>query len=168
MSRRLTSFLEASAVFAGRAIALELVLQEGLDRTLRVIKRQAASKIGSYQDASGGFPEWAPLSEVTISRKSASGFAVPSPLLATGAMLASFDHESNGLEGVAGAKDPKAVYHETGTSRMPARPVWGPAAYESRDAIQALLGAAVVAGISGEPDRLPDPDSGGWRYQIRV
>lgn len=166
MSRQLEGFGEAAAAFALRAAAMELVLQGELKRVMHRIEKTAAAMVGDYQPAVGGFAAWAPLSDVTIRRKVSRGYDVPAPLKASGDMLASFTHSTNGLEGLAGATDDKARYHETGTSKMPPRPVWGPAAFNNREAIQRLLGAAVVAGISGNADRLSE--DGGYRYRIRI
>lgn len=166
--RELTSFLEAATEFGLRAAEVGFVLHESLEHVMEKIEKTAAASIGTYQPAVGGFVGWAPLSEVTLERKAARGFAVPMPLLETGAMLASFGHEVRGLEGAAGATDPKAIYFETGTSRMPPRPVWGPAAFNNREAIREMLGAALAAGIGGR--RLPQRDggAGAYRYQIRL
>lgn len=166
MTKRLDSFLDAATVFATVGGRMEIVLHRALDGVMAKIERTAAGMLGDYQPAAGGFPAWAPLSEVTLARKADAGFAVPKPLIATGDMLASFGHETRGLEGVAGATDEKMRFHESGTSKMPPRPVWGPAAFNNREAIRALIGAAVVAGVSGQADRLVE--DGGFRYRIRV
>lgn len=85
-------------------------------------KRQFDSQ-GSY--GSGG---WAPLSPVTLQRKAALG--LPSDILvATGAMRDSLiDGGSAGAvrhmtqtRAVFGTADPKAIFHQMGTERMPRR-----------------------------------------------
>ncbi|WP_059284911.1 hypothetical protein [Aquitalea magnusonii] len=62
-------------------------------------------------------------------------------------------HEVNGLEAVIGARDTEAgrilVYHEFGTSKMPPRPVLGPAAFRNKDFVLKLIGRAALSGLLG-------------------
>lgn len=134
------------------------------------IEKTAAASIGHYQPAVGGFVAWAPLALSTVADKERAGYPTPSPLKASGEMLESFGHEVHGLEGIAGARDPKMIFHEVGTEKMPARPVWGPAGFNNKAAIEMLIGAAVVGAIVGPGDRLSlrEDGSDGFRYQMRV
>lgn len=171
MTRQLNSLLEAAATFGAQAAAMNLTLSDGLKGVMVRIENTARASMGEYQPAAGGFPAWAPLAPATLAQKERAGQKTPNPLIATGEMLASFGHEVRGLEGVAGATDVKMIYHEAGTDRVPPRPVWGPAAFNNREAIMRMIGVAVVTGIAGGPaDRLAlrEDGSDGYRYQIRV
>ena len=145
--REFTSLAE----FAVKLIELQasevLALHEGLKRVAQVIEKTAKSEIGVYQNAVGPFPAWAPLADSTESRKAAMGYPSDAPLLATGEMRDSIQHQVGGLEAEIGSNDEKFEYHEFGTSKMPARPVLGPAAYRNKRKIELILGHAAVTGL---------------------
>jgi len=80
-------------------------------------------------EIAAGYPgheraEWPPLAQSTIDDKISGGYPVPSPLLRTGAMQSTIRGEADGFVGIVGSTDPKAVYHEFGTSKMPPRPIY--------------------------------------------
>ena len=135
---------------AGRTVAMAEELEHGLERALKLIERTALDEIGVYQASAGPFPAWPQLAEATEERKAAMGYPADAPLLASGDMRDSLSHEVHGLEGGVGFSDPVAVYQEFGTSKVPARPVLGPAAFRNRELIEKLIGAAVVAGLVGD------------------
>lgn len=97
-------------------------------------------------------PGWAPLAESTLARKAALG--QPSAILqAEGDLLRSLtalggDH----VEVVAddsllmATRDPKADYHQKGTSRMPARPIVDFSETQRRDHIRTIQ-RFIVEGI---------------------
>jgi hypothetical protein len=149
MTRQFNDLGALAVEFAASAFRMERHLEAGLNRALTIIRQDAYGRIGDYQDSVGPFPAWAQLSPYTEDRKASMGYPADAPLLATGAMRASLDQEQHGLEGVAGFTDPKAVFHEFGTEKMPARPVMGPAAFSNREEIQRELGQAVVSGLMG-------------------
>jgi HK97 gp10 family phage protein len=64
-------------------------------------------------------------------------------------MRESISHQVSGLEAALGSTDPKMVYHEFGTSKMPPRPVFGPAAFRNKEKIKTIIGEAVVTGLIG-------------------
>ena len=64
-------------------------------------------------------------------------------------MRDSITHEVHGLEAVIGSTDPKMVYHEFGTAKMPPRPVMGPAAFRNKDFILKVIGKAAMSGLVG-------------------
>jgi phage gpG-like protein len=142
------------ASFALHLIETEMVIAEalehGLDRVLVKIETTAKSEIGVYQDAVGPFPGWPQLADSTEDAKAKAGYPAGAPLYATGDMQQSIEHQREGLEGLVGSNDEKIAFHEFGTVKMPARPVLGPAAFRNKDAIQKLVGAAVIAGLIGE------------------
>jgi hypothetical protein len=129
-----------------------MALNHGLEQVGALIENTARAELGDYQGAVGPFPAWAPLSPAYEAEKGRSGYATPNPLVRTGEMLASFQHEVDPgrLEVIAGATDEKMLWHELGTAKMPPRPVWGPAALRNGEAIAKLLGAAAVAGLMGD------------------
>lgn len=154
MTRHLGSLGEMGMFLAMRVPEIAIELHHGLERIAQRIERTAKAEFGHYQPATGSFPEWPELAESTKDDRAAKGFAENEPLLRTGELHDSIEHEVHGaeLEAVIGSKDERMEWHELGTERMPARPVLGPAAFLNRDAIQKLVGAAVVAGLIGKTD----------------
>lgn len=156
--------------FVANAAATVKTLQTGLEAAITLVENTARAEIGELQPAVGPFPAWAPLAESTVEAKGHDR-----PLIDTGEMLASFQHEvdKQALEAIAGATDEKMIYHEFGTAKMPPRPVWGPAAYRCEAAISKLIGAAAVAGLLGDVSgfavdakQMAEISGGGYRYQI--
>lgn len=130
-------------------VATRKALETGLDRVLAAIERTAKGEIGHYQPAVGPHPGWPELADSTKERRVAAGFTPNDPLLASGQMREDIERERQGFDGVVGSKDDTLVYHEFGTSRMPARPVLGPAAFRNKATIERLIGAAAVSGLIG-------------------
>lgn len=128
---------------------IEAHASRGLDRAARLIEEDARGRPGHYQPAVGPFPAWAPLSASYEAKKVAAGFPANSPLVRSGDMRDSIGRTVRGMEAVVGATDPTMVFHELGTSRMPPRPVLGPAVFRNRKAIERLLGDALRDGILG-------------------
>lgn len=129
--------------------AVVIELHHGLEKVARGVERSAKDEIGFYQPAVGPFPAWAELAESTEAEKARLGYPTEAPLLRTGDMRDNISHEVRGLEAVIGSPDERAVYHEFGTSKMPPRPIFGPAAIHNREKIAAVLGAAAVSGLIG-------------------
>jgi HK97 gp10 family phage protein len=127
----------------------------GLEGAARLLVRDAKEQIGHYQPQVGPFASWAPLSPGYEADKVAAGGKAGAPLLMTGQMRDSISHEVHGSEAVVGATDKKMVYHEFGTSSMPARPVFGPAVYKNRKAIEQLIGRALLSGLL-DGEAVPD------------
>lgn len=125
--------------------------QRGLEKALQLIETDAKQQIGEYQEAVGHFPAWAPLADSTEAEKARLGYPIGAPLLRTGDLRDSFGHEADGDSGIVGSTDPVMIYHEFGTSKMPPRPVLGPAVVKSEKKIEAILGRTLVeAVIEGE------------------
>lgn len=144
------------ATLATTAAGIGVALQTGLEKVAATIEKEAKAEIGTYQPAVGPFPAWEKLSFTTLEGwgpfpgKIELGYAPPdNPLKRTGDMRDSIGHYVEPLVAVIGSTDKTMVFHEFGTTKMPARPVLGPAAFKSKDAITALIGAAVVSGLIG-------------------
>ncbi len=150
----MNKFFESPLLFAEflvKAAAKEhLALAAGLEVSLKLIKKKAKDKIGHYQNESGPFQDWAELADATKEDRLRLGFTENDPLFRTGALKESIEHEYKfgNAEGVVGSKSPIAPYQEYGTSNIPPRPFIGPAAYESKDAIKAILGRAIMEGLT--------------------
>jgi HK97 gp10 family phage protein len=121
--------------------------ERALDKALQVIQDDAEAQIGHYQDAIGHFPGWPALADSTEAEKERLGYPLDSPLLRTGELQESFSHRAEGNTGLVGSTDGTMVYHEFGTSKMPPRPVMGPAVIKSEEKVKQILGDALVEAI---------------------
>lgn len=146
------NFFESPLKFAEHLLKVaakeELALHTGLEAALKLIKRRAKQKIGHYQGEVGSFPEWEELAESTKDDRLRKGYTENNPLLRDGSLRNSIVHEIAILEGVVGSKSPIAAYQEFGTAKIPPRPFIGPAAYEKKAEIKALIGYAAISGIT--------------------
>lgn len=146
-------FFESPLKFAEyllQAVAKEeLALHDGLKAACKLIERDAKKKIGHYQGEVGPFQDWAELAESTKEDRLRKGFSENEPLLRTGELRDSIQNEVKGLEGIVGSKSPIAPYQEYGTAKIPPRPFIGPAAFQNKKKIQAIVGFAAFEGITG-------------------
>lgn len=141
------------ALFAEHLLLLNLAIErsvhKGLEKAAKLIENDAKRQIGHYQDAVGPFQDWAPLADSTEAEKARLGYPIDAPLLRDGHLRDSIEHEVSGLEAVVGSKSDIAVYQEFGTKTIPPRPFIGPAAFKNKEAIQKILGKALVEGLIG-------------------
>lgn len=126
-----------------------IALEHGLEKVAAHIEKEAKAKIGEYQGANGMHDAWPELADSTKEDRLRKGFTENDPLLRTGGLRDSISHETKLLEAQIGSTSDIAVYQELGTSKIPPRPFLGAAAFEAKDKIVAILGAATVAGIVG-------------------
>ena len=141
------SLAELAAHLLAAEIALKRAEHNMLKKAALLIEREAKGEIGFYQPDVGPFPAWAQLAESTEASKAAKGYPGGAPLLASGDMRKNITHEIHGQEAVIGSPDEEAIYHEFGTSKMPPRPIFGPAVYKNLEKLHFMMGTEVVAGI---------------------
>jgi phage gpG-like protein len=121
------------AEFAGRLLVAAAELEHhhhaALERAAVILEKEAKEVLGTY--AYG----WPHLAASTISRK-ANG---DTPLLETGAMRDSIQHNSDEHEAYVGTNDPKGKWQEFGTSRgIPPRPfIGGAVEHKGKEALEA-------------------------------
>lgn len=144
---------DSPLAFAEHLVLLEAMvaveLKEGLTHVLKVLKRDMIAQVGHYQDEAGPYGAWQPLTTATEAEKARLGAPANAPLERTGELKKSFHYETKELEGVVGSTDPVMFEHEFGTNRAPPRPVVGPALYKNREAVQAIVGHALLVAIAG-------------------
>lgn len=143
------SLLDMSHEFALLAPTMALELHHGLRKVAVKVENTAKSEFGTYQEEVGAFPGWPELAEATKDDRVRQGFSENEPLLRTGELRDSIEHQVEGLEAVIGSPDERMAWHEFGTAKMPARPVLGPAVVRNKSAIEKLVGAALVTGLVG-------------------
>ncbi len=153
---RVAQEFEGLEAFAAHMIALTVAMKlanrQALKDAAALIKKDASAQIGHYQDAVGAYPEWAPLAESTEEQKARLGAPADAPLERFGDLKKSFASTLEGEDSViVGSTDPVMDYHEFGTSKMPPRPVIGPALYKNLEKIERIFaGRAVQALIAGQ------------------
>ena len=145
--------------FAAHLLAMEAKIlaatERGLEKAARLIEKEAKSEIGEYQPEKGPFEAWQDLATSTVTGKLQAGFEVEKPLLRTGDMRDSLQHQvqvHGPGEGEAhvGSDSPVAVYQELGTSRIPPRSFLGGAAFAKAPEVRKILGDGVIAVIEGK------------------
>lgn len=145
------NLVEGAALFAGMAFAYDEAVHDGLDDACKIVETEAKRVIGTYDYG------WPPLAPSTLARKAAD-----TPLLETGEMRASIEHQVQGKSGFVGSNDDKAVWQELGTSRgIPPRSFLGGAAMRKGAEVARALGDSVHSLLRGEPRRFGGYSVGG-------
>lgn len=128
-------------------VALRTSEHRALEKAAQLIEKSAKAEIGIYQPEVGPFPAWAPLAEATVEDRVRKGYTPNDPELRSGALRDSISRVVEGREAVVGSTSDVMVYQEMGTSKMPPRPILGPAAFKNREQIARLIGAHAVSAI---------------------
>jgi phage gpG-like protein len=142
------SLLEGAAFFTGLELVIDRAAKAAVARSARLIRDEARRVLGTYDYG------WEPLAEATIEHKATGD----SPLLETGKLRKSIRYSVDGRPGhwvaTVGSNDPKALYHELGTSRIPARSFLAGAAMQKESEIHKICGHDVFtfAVTSKHPD----------------
>jgi phage gpG-like protein len=147
--REFESMADFSTHLVKMVAAEAIALHRGLDKAAQLIENTAKAEIGHYQEAAGPFQDWAQLADSTEAEKARLGYPSDAPLLRTGGLRDSIQHETEGFEAIIGSTDPVMEWQEFGTNTIPPRPVIGPAAFTTQEKVQEILGAAVVNGFVG-------------------
>jgi hypothetical protein len=139
----IASFVEHLAVLQ---LQEKLALQKGLEKCAAAIEKSARDELGLYQGHAGDFPAWPALAPATLAAHDRLGSG-DAPMIGAGDLAGSIGHTVQGLEAKVGSTSRVMVYQELGTSRMPPRPVLGPAAIRNRALIHDTLRRAAVEGL---------------------
>ena len=146
-SLSLDGFVAALRVMPRAVRAAE---QRGLEYGAKLIADEARAELGTYQGAAGSLPAWARLAEATQEERSRLGYTPDDPGLRSGAMRDSIQQSVQHPVAVVGSNDPNLVYFEHGTSKQPARPVLGSAAFRKGEEAANAIGAAVERALAGK------------------
>lgn len=85
------NFAELADLIQAQTAALPAAIREGVATGAELIAQDARDRIGTYQDAVGDLPAWAPLSEATQADRVAKGFTADDPLLRSGKLRDSIE-----------------------------------------------------------------------------
>lgn len=133
------NLLQFAGVMAAAAAEIDHAMSEPLEKGCKKLEKSAKDAMGTYEFG------WAPLKPETIARKARGD----TPLVETGELRDSIEHNSDSKEGYVGTNNGKAVWHEFGTSKIPARPFLGGAVHAVGDEVMELFGVAVQKAIMG-------------------
>lgn len=125
-------------------------IHKAVDNACALIEKTAKSEFGHYQPQVGPFQGWAELAESTKEDRARHGYSDNEPLLRSGELRDSISRKVSLLEGEIGSTSEIMVYHEFGTTKIPPRPVLGPAAFSNKEKIKKIIGTAAVKGLMGE------------------
>lgn len=149
MTKMLDSFAGLADVLAMNSVRALAGMERAMEGAAKIIQHNAQDRIGEYQQATGPFPEWEPLADSTEAEKARLGYPTDAPLLRTGQLRDSIETEHSATEAIIGSKKKEAAYQEFGTEHIPPRPFLGPAAYDTREKVHNLIGAAVTGALVG-------------------
>ena len=127
-------------------LAVKVMEHKALEKCAKLIEKDAKEQLGYYQGQVGPFAKWDDLKEATVKHHESLGVG-DTPLMLTGELYASIEHEVHENEAFIGSKSDVAVYQEMGTSTIPPRPFLGPAAFKNKEKIEKIVGSAVVSAM---------------------
>lgn len=135
------------------AIEAKAIKHAVLEAAAEEVQETAKGMIGFYHQD----PHWPALSPEYEAEKVRAGFEPDAPLLRTGEMRESIRYvvAVDGHSAVVGSDDQKMVWHEIGTSRMPPRPVMGPAGIHSAPRVALTASKMITAWLSGRGIKKP-------------
>lgn len=147
---------QAAMYFGQLAIGgYKLNLVPILDMIGAAVKTEVEKEIGEYQGSIGPFPATAPLADATLERKGrdnlGKGGDPNTPLYATGKFHDSIGtaKDINSLSVEIGTDVEYIIEQELGTSRIPPRPVFGPATLRALPPLEPAITASAALGIVG-------------------
>ena len=142
-----------AAKMASIATHLEHNLAHSVEQACVILETDAKIHIGTYDNG------WPQLAESTQADRVAKGFPANEPLLRTGELRDSIQHNADGewtgagkghCEGYVGSDNPKMRIHELGTDRIPARPMLQAAMVNCEHEIKTLLGVHIQTALEGK------------------
>ena len=115
-----------------------------LDEAAQTVETEAKRVIGTYDYG------WPQLAQSTQNERASKGFSPNEPLLRTGEMRASIQHNTDLHEAHIGSNSDKAVWQELGTVRIPPRSFLVQALVHKAPSIVQRMGDRVVGTLSGQ------------------
>lgn len=146
----MTSFASIDAFLAHMlrvAVELPHAQRRGEEAAGKALAHLAYELVGTEHEG------WAALADSTVARKQARGLtgrvSATDPLYATGEYRISISYRVEGGAVLVGSGDPIAPFLEFGTSRMPARPVFGPTLFVHGHAAADLIAGHIMGAFMG-------------------
>lgn len=130
------SLKDGAEYFANIRLALPHATKEAMSKSAKLIRDEARRVMGTYDY------DWPRLQPATVKHKATGD----SPLLETGELRASLHYSAEENEAVIGSDNPKALWHELGTSRgIPPRSFLVGAAMHKEAEVLKICGEDVFA-----------------------
>lgn len=148
--REFSNFSDFASHLALVSIEMEEINRHLMQKAAVAIETRAKQKIGDYQDQAGEFVAWAELADRTKDDRARQGFTEDEPLLRTGKMRDSIEHNSDAHEAHIGSNLDTAVYQELGTDKIPPRSFLGGSAFELAPHIVHMMGMGTTLHLAGE------------------
>ena len=142
------SLLKFASDLAKMEVGLDMFHHEVMEKVCVIVEKEAKRVIGTYDY------NWTPLAEATQADREAHGFPADEPLLRTGEMRDSIEHNvgTEGLRmeviGIVGTNNEVAKWQELGTSHIPPRSFLGGAAMHKESEIHEFFGASMFAQVT--------------------
>ena len=131
---------------------LPATLELAMETSAVIVEATAKAEIGHYQrEDMGPFQPWAELKDVTKADRLRQGFAENDPLLRTGELYGSIEHQSDFRSFVVGSTSEIMVYQELGTpENIPPRPVLAVALYRNIETVLNTVGRTIERTLTGK------------------
>lgn len=127
---------------------LETYQRSALAEVGRIVEDTSKENLGTYQAATAETAAWAPLSQATQDDRVAKGFTANDPLLRSGELQRSIEHEVvSSREVHIGSDRPEAEYLELGTIEMPPRSFLLSAVVQKSDEIAEIIGEGFLKAL---------------------
>ncbi len=136
--------------FTTASLTIGYQLELGVKKYAEEIEAAAKEELGVYQPATGPFNAWDPLADSTMNDRINQGYPADEPLLRSGELRDSIQHEVQGLAAIVGTKSPIGLWQEVGTDRIPPRPFIGPAYIRKIDGLLDEVGYCVMRSFKAE------------------
>lgn len=111
-----------------------------LTKVAEFVEKDAKERFGKYQNG------WSQLADSTTSDRVRKGYSADEPLLRSGELRDSIGHTVDDKAHV-GTNDPRMKWFESGTAKMPPRPVLGTVLAEKGQEMADIAGAEIFAGL---------------------
>ena len=131
---------------------LPLTLEVAMAASALVVEAAAKDEIGHYQrEDTGPFSAWEELKPATKADRLQQGFTENDPLLRTGELYGSIEHQSDFRSFVVGSTSEIMVYQELGTPKgIPPRPVLAVALYRNIETVLNIVGRTIERTLTGK------------------
>lgn len=144
LERKMTQVLtipQFVVAMARVAATLPVARHHALEHAAVIVETEAKRVIGTYEAR----PEWPDLAEATKADRVRQGYAENEPLLRTGEMRDSIEHNVDGRVAHVGSNDDKAVWQELGTRTIPPRSFLKSSAVSKAKEIEHAIGRVMHA-----------------------
>lgn len=150
------SLADLASHLGGLVVEVEAHKHHALERAAVVLETEAKGEIGVYQEDAGPYSAWPQLADATQAERVAKGYSADEPLLRSGDLRDAITHEVEASHAIVGVPDDGdgalgviAAVMENGSSRVPPRPIFGPAAFRKGEEAARAAGGEMAHRLFG-------------------